>query len=178
MPSIYSSILLWFTASTHVLPGNWFPQTAPCAHHSVGAVMIRLWIISLDHYFPLLCWLGAIHLPPPLESQMLLNCLSCTLSLLSLLPPTFPDPVTPHDRHLQSSIYQRPSWAAANASPVCLRTVPKRGNTSPHSAVLMRWTLSQQTVKWQINHVIFDQSQKIRVMHLRVMHFHQPKAWQ
>lgn len=105
---------------------------------SVGAVMIRLWIISLDHYFPLLCWLGAIHLPPPLESQMLLNCLSCTLSLLSLLPPTFPDPVTPHDRHLQSSIYQRPSWAAANASPVSLRTVPKRGNTSPHSAVLMR----------------------------------------
>lgn len=104
---------------------------------SVGAIMIRLWIISLDHYFPLLCWLGAIHLPPPLESQMLLNCLSCTLSLLSLLPPTFPAPVTPHDRHLQSSIYQRPSWAAANASSVCLRTVPKRENTSPLSAVLM-----------------------------------------
>lgn len=49
---------------------------------SVGAITIRLWIISLDHCFLLLCWLGAIHLPPPPKSQPLLNCLSH-----SLLPP-------------------------------------------------------------------------------------------
>lgn len=49
---------------------------------SVRAITIRLWIISLDHCFRLLCWLGAIHLPPPSKAQALLNCLSHCL-----LPP-------------------------------------------------------------------------------------------
>lgn len=58
---------------------------------SVGAITIRLWIISLDHCFPLLCWLGAIHLPPPPESQPLLNCLSPSLLFL-LFYPHLPSP--------------------------------------------------------------------------------------
>lgn len=61
--------------------------------------MIRLWIISLDYCFLLLHWLDAIHLPPPPESQPLLNCLSPSV-LFPLLPPTLPAPVTPRDPHL------------------------------------------------------------------------------
>lgn len=64
---------------------------------SVGAVMIRLWIISLDHCFQLLRWLGAIHLTrPPLTDAVKLPLLLPPL----LPPPTFPAPVTPHDLHL------------------------------------------------------------------------------
>ena len=85
---------------------------------SVGAVMIRLWIISLDHCFLLLCWLGAIHLPPPLESQMLLNCLSCSLLFFLLYPPPYQTQshvtisICPP---LQSSIYRSASCATASA---------------------------------------------------------------
>lgn len=70
---------------------------------SVGAVMIRLWIISLDHCFPLLRWLGAIHLPPSSGVTDAVKLPLLFTPLLSLLPPTFPDPVTCHDLHLSST---------------------------------------------------------------------------
>lgn len=54
---------------------------------SVGAVMIRLWIISLDHCFPLLHWLGAIHLPPSSGVTDAVKLPLLFTSLLSLLPP-------------------------------------------------------------------------------------------
>lgn len=123
MLSIYPSVVTWYTASTHVLPGNWFPQNAP-DHYSplVGAVMIRLWIICLDHCFPLLCWLGAIHLPPSSGGTDAVKLPLQFTSLLPFLPPpTFPDPITRHDLHLSSSIQIQSSinWRAS-ASPVHL----------------------------------------------------------
>lgn len=111
--------------------------------------MIRLWIISLNHCFPLLHWLGAIHLPPPPESQTLVNCLSCSLLffLFYPLPSQTQSQVTIFIcPPLLSSIYGRASCAAASASAVCLWTHPKWGNTSPHSAVLTRWPFTQY--KW------------------------------
>lgn len=67
---------------------------------SVGAVMIRLWIISLDHCFPLLHWLGAIHLPPSSGVTDAVKLPLLFTSLLSLLPPHLP-----RARHMSQSSF-------------------------------------------------------------------------
>lgn len=72
---------------------------------SVRAITIRLWIISLDHCFPLLCWLGAIR--PPFSWVTATVKLPVPFPPLpSLLSSTSSTPVTPHNPHLSSSAPQ------------------------------------------------------------------------
>lgn len=131
---------------------------------SVGAITIRLWIISLDHCFPLLCWLGAIHLPRPPESQPLLNCLSLSL----LFPLFYPPPPQPQSHlmilicpPLHHSIYWKASWATAKASAECLQAIQDWGNPPCDSPILTHWPLPQQTDTWHILHVICERSHKM-----------------
>lgn len=98
---------------------------------SVRAVMIRLWIISLDHCFLLLCWLGAIHLPP---SSGVTNAVKLPLLFTPLLPPTFPDPVTHHDLHLSSSAEQYLSESKLRCNqcqPLCVYGLAWNEETPP-----------------------------------------------
>lgn len=135
---------------------------------SVGAITIRLWIISLDHCFPVLCWLGAIHLPPPPESQPLLNCPvplpSSSLSPAPLPPPPrLPTPVTPHDPHLssfapqhvlKSKLSSSQSWRWVFIGHSGLRKSPL-WFFHPHTP------LPQWTDRWHILGVICERSHKM-----------------
>lgn len=116
---------------------------------SVRAIMIRLWIISLDHCFPLLCWLGAIHLPPPPESQPLLNCLSHSPPLPSPLSSTSSTPVTPHDPHLSSFAPQhllksKLSWSQSQCWVFIGHSRPRKPLAILPSS---HWPLPQQTAE-------------------------------
>lgn len=100
---------------------------------SVGAITIRLWIISLDHCFPLLCWLGAIHPPSPSPVTAAVK-LPVPSPPLPSLPPPPPHPqshlvslICPPLRH---SIYWKASCAGAKASGECLWALLGWGNPS------------------------------------------------
>lgn len=59
-PSFHTTMIYnWCSCAWELISRE--PGLAPIL--SVEAITIKSWIISLDHCFPLLCWLGAIHLP-------------------------------------------------------------------------------------------------------------------
>lgn len=131
---------------------------------SVGAITIRLWIISLDHCFPLLCWLGAIHLPPPPESQPLLNCLSPSLLFL-LFYPHLPSPshtswsssvLLCTTAFIEKQAALEPKPVASVYRPFRTEEIPLTFLPSSHADLY----LSRQT-RWHILHVICERSHQM-----------------
>lgn len=142
---------------------------------SVGVVMIRLWIISLDHYFPLLCWLGAIHLPPPLESQMLLNCLSCSLLFFLFYPP-LSQPQSPLMIVICRAVFIRDPAGPQPMPAPCVQGPSRKVETPllilPSSCIA---SLSQQTVTHQSCY--FWPKPQNDSDAVPPQHFHKAKAW-